>query len=77
MGSILVIASIVFTFLVSFAAAFGGPSHIFSTYSGYPFYPFLAGVCMTFVGLLAWLLPEGPSSEFYWMTKTGGYAGTN
>ncbi|UCE09121.1 MAG: hypothetical protein JSW61_09055 [Candidatus Thorarchaeota archaeon] len=76
-GGILTGTSIIFTLLVSFAAAFAGSSYIYSTFSGYAFYPFLAGICMSFVGLLAWLLPEGPSSLFFWTAKTGGYAGTN
>jgi hypothetical protein len=72
-GILLISIMITLGTLASLAAAYTGSVNMIHSFSDLVLFGLGIGLMLSIVGLVAMLLPEGPSKDWLWSMKTGPY----
>lgn len=76
-GLSLLLIVIVFSFSMSIVSSYSGVEIPMSNYSSITLFLFILGLLLIAAGLIAVVLPEGPSKDGTWVMMMSPFAGTN
>jgi hypothetical protein len=76
-GLALLAVIIVFSLSVSIVSSYSGAEIPIANYSSITLLIFVLGLLLILAGLIAAILPEGPSKDGIWVMKMSPFAGTN
>lgn len=72
-GLFVIVLVIVLGILTSLVSAYGGSTELVRVYDVIAYPCFVFGIILVMGGLVAIILPEGPSKDGVWVLKTGPY----